>query len=100
MMSFDSIAEFYYGNIRPNEACFEKNENLRSAAVAFQKNEEWLMECLVGNPKRWLSNLVNCHDEILSEASYENFCLGFRLGMKLIIDAQSYDLVDVLDKCG
>ena len=50
----------------------------------------------MGNTKRWLINLVNCHDEILGETAYENFCLGFRLGMKLIMDTQSNDLVDAL----
>ena len=63
------------------------------------KYEEQLTKLLEGEAHSLLLRLINAENEIGSTLALENFILGFRLGMRLILEALDEDdgsLVELL----
>ncbi len=84
-MSF--IEEFFYSNINPNEKRYDQSCNYAKAMRRFCNNENELNKMLKGKPLHMFLDLVNAHDEIVGITSFENFKLGFRLGVQMICDS-------------
>ena len=53
--------------------------------------EEKLTVLLEGEEKTMLLRLLNAENEISSTLALENFILGFRLGMRLAVEAMDED---------
>ena len=84
-----------YGNIVPSEISLNNNAEYIKSVASFGRSEDWLVNRLEGDKKSHLINLINRSDEMVGEASVANFILGFRMGVKLVLDIGSEDLKTV-----
>lgn len=94
------IADLYYngyGNIVPSEICLNNNAEYIKSVSSFGRSEDWLVQRLEGDKKSHLINFINRADEMVGEASVANFVLGFRMGIKLVLDIGSENLDAVFD---
>ncbi len=82
-----TLEDIYYGNIIPCDRQVVPGSNLERAMDRAQKCEEKLVGQLEGVQKSLLLDLVNAQNEIYSILSVEIFVLGFRLGMRLALEA-------------
>lgn len=85
-MTMNFIEELYYGNINPNEKCFEKDTQFAKALERFCENESKLTEALTGENLKLFIDMVKAADEITACTSVDNFKIGFILGMRMMID--------------
>ena len=83
-----------YAEIVPSEICLNNNAEYIKSVASFGRSEDWLVQRLDGDKKSHLINLINRSDEMVGEASVANFVLGFRMGIKLVLDIGSEDLED------
>ena len=83
-MSF--IEELYYGNINPNENRNRKQLPYEKAVKTFSDIEGKLSKELNGENLKLFNELVNASDEISATSSFENFKIGFRLGVMMMCD--------------
>lgn len=86
-----TLEDFYYGNIIPCDRQIAPGSNLERAMEQAWKCEEQLASQLEGTQKSLLLDLVNAQNEIYSTMAVENFVLGFRLGMRLAVEALDED---------
>ncbi len=86
-----TLEDIYYGNIIPCDRQIAPGSNLERAMDRAQKCEEKLVGQLEGVQKSLLLDLVNAQNEIYSIMAVENFVLGFRLGMRLAVEALDGD---------
>ena len=86
-----------YGGIVPSEICLNNNAEYIKSVASFGRSEDWLVQRLEGDKKSHLINLINRADEMVGEASVANFVLGFRMGIKLVLDIGSEDLEAVFE---
>lgn len=86
-----TLEDIYYGSIIPCDRQITPGSNLERAMDQAQKCEEQLVDQLGGAQKSLLLDLVNAQDEIYSTMAVENFVLGFRLGMRLAVEALDED---------
>ena len=85
------IEELQYGNICPNEKCFDRNSAYATALEQFCKCEEILAKNLKGKNLKIFTDLINANSEFTSISSVENFKAGFSLGIKMMCDALFFD---------
>ena len=87
----DTLENLYFGNITPNEQDITPSSVLADAMDRAEQCEERLTTLLEGEEKtlllRLLNRLLNAENEISSTMALENFILGFRLGMRIAIEA-------------
>ena len=81
------LEDLYYGNITPNIQTAKHGTSLQRAMEQAEEYEEKLTSLLVGTEKTLLLRLLNAENEIGSTLGLENFILGFRLGVRLILEA-------------
>lgn len=81
------IEELYYGNINPNEKCYDGHTDYAKAMRRFCNSENELNKMLKGKPLHLLNELINASDEVIAITSIENFKIGFRLGVQMICDS-------------
>lgn len=86
-----------YGEIVPSEICLNNNAEYIKSVASFGRSEDWLVQRLEGDKKSHLINLINRADEMVGESSVANFVLGFRMGIKLVLDIGSEDLEAVFE---
>jgi hypothetical protein len=86
-----TIEDLYYGNLTPCDQQIVSGSNLDWAMEQAERCEEKLMAQLDGEKKNLLLNLVNAQNEISATLAEENFILGFRLGMRLVIESMDDD---------
>ena len=84
----NTLKDLYFGKITPNEQDITPGSVL---ADAMNQCEERLTALLEGEEKNLLLQLLNAENEIGSTLALENFILGFRLGMRLAIEALDED---------
>ena len=87
----DTLENLYFGNITPNEQDITPGSVLADAIDRAEQCEEKLTTLLEGEEKTLLLQLLNAENEINSTMALENFILGFRLGMRLAIEALAED---------
>ena len=87
----NTLEELYFGKITPNEQDITPGSVLADAMERAEQCEERLTTLLEGEEKTLLLRLLNAENEIGSTLALENFILGFRLGMRLAIEALDED---------
>ena len=87
----DTLENLYFGKITPNEQDITPESVLADAIDRAEQCEEKLTTLLEGEEKTLLLQLLNAENEINSTMALENFILGFRLGMRLAIEALDED---------
>ena len=90
-----TLEELFYGNLTPNEQQITPqitpDSPLQQAMDQAEEYEEKLSALLEGEEKTMLLRLLNAENEIGSTLALENFILGFRLGMRVAIEALDED---------
>ncbi|BDF68147.1 hypothetical protein CE91St43_21190 [Oscillospiraceae bacterium] len=95
-----TLEDLYYGNITPNALRCKRGTPLQRAMEQSEECEEQLTALLEGKEKRLLLRLINAENEIGSTLALENFILGFRLGVRLMLEALAENDGDVIGKNG
>ena len=86
-----TLEDLFYGNLTPNEQQIILDSPLQQAMDQAEEYEEKLSALLEGEEKTMLLRLLNAENEIGSTLALENFILGFRLGMRVAIEALDED---------
>lgn len=91
MLSMTILEDFYYGNIIPNDKCFDPKSKYAKCAEIFTDNEEKLIAFLKALPnaeeeQRLLSQMIEAQNEINRFSEVERFIEGFRLGASFMLD--------------
>ena len=92
-----TLEELSYGNLTPNEQQITPDSPLQQAMDQAEKYEEKLTSLLEGEEKTVLLRLLNAENEIGSTMALENFIMGFRLGVRMILEALDEDDGSLLD---
>ena len=90
-----TLEDFYYGNIIPHEQKMAASSGLRRAANKIAECEQRLMEQLNEPQQTLLAELVSAQQKIDSISVLENFILGFRLGVRMMIECMDDDDGDI-----
>mgnify|MGYP000587678522 CR=1 FL=1 len=93
----DTLENLYFGSITPNERQTRPNSSLQKAIDQSEECEEKLTALLEDKEKALLLRLINAENEIGSTMALENFILGFRLGVRMILEALDEDDGSLLD---
>ena len=87
----DTLGNLYFGKITPNEQDITPGSVLADAMDRAEQCEEKLTALLEGEEKTMLLRLLNAENGVGSTLALENFILGFRLGMRVAIEALDED---------
>ena len=87
----ETLEDLYYGNITPYDRQIRSGTSLMKVMEQSQECEEQLTKLLEGEAHSLLLRLINAENEIGSTLALENFILGFRLGIRLILEALEED---------
>ena len=93
----DTLKNLYFGNITPNDQIVRSGTALKKAMEQSAECEEKLTALLEDKEKTLLLRLINAENEIGSTMALENFILGFRLGVRMILEALDEDDGSLLD---
>ena len=93
----DTLENLYFGNITPNDQTIKSGTALKEAMEQSAECEEKLTALLEGKEKTLLLRLLNAENEVCSTMALENFILGFRLGVRMILEALDEDDGSLLD---
>jgi hypothetical protein len=85
------LEDLYYGNINPNEKCFDKKSEYAKFVKIIIDNEEKLIAFLNALPnaeegRHLFSEMLNAHSEISQFEEFERFAEGFRLGAGIMLE--------------
>ena len=89
------LEDFYYGNITPSEKDVQAGSKLHRAVDTAARCESQLSEGLDEVKQAFLSKLVRAQHEIDSITAVENFILGFRLGVRIMVECMDDNDGDV-----
>lgn len=92
-----TLEDLYYGNIIPHEKRITAKSELQRMVKRAAECESRLIELLNDEEKHMLSVLISAQQEIDGITAIENFILGFRLGVRLMIDCMDDDDGSVTD---
>ena len=81
-----TLKDFYLGNVIPGEGEVVTNSNLQKAMVSAERCESRLTEKLGDAEQALLAELIEAQQEIESITELENFILGFRLGVRMMVE--------------
>ncbi len=93
-----TLEDLYYGNITPNNLQCKRGTPLQRVMEQSEECEEQLTALLDGKKKTLLLRLINAENEISSTLALENFIQGFRLGVRLMLEALDDNDGDVIGK--
>ena len=93
----DTLENLYFGNITPNNQTIKSGTALKEAMEESAECEEKLTALLEGKEKTLLLRLLNAENEVCSTMVLENFILGFRLGVRMILEALDEDDGSLID---
>ena len=94
----DMLENLYFGNITPNDQNVRSGTALKKAMEQSAECEEQLTALLEGTEKTLLLRLINAENEIGSTMALENFILGFRLGVRMILESLDGDDGSLIDQ--
>ena len=80
------IEDLYYGRIAPYEVSITSTPEFEKLKALAARNEDLLRATLSDEQKEQLEKLTECVTDISSVSEREMFVIGFRLGVKLMID--------------
>ena len=81
-----TLEDLYYGNITPNEQRMTPGSEMEKAVAHVASCEKQLMEQLGETAQTILTKLIRSQHEINGITATENFILGFRLGVRLMVE--------------
>ena len=90
-----TLEDLFYGNIVPNERQITANSELQRMVKRAAECERALAELLDEKGHHALTALTSAQQEINSITAIENFILGFRLGVRLIMECMDKDDGDI-----
>ena len=82
----NTIQDLYYGRISPYEMSISTTPEYQKLKALANKNEDLLRESLSDEQKELLDKLIESFTDISSVSERDMFIVGFRLGVKLMID--------------
>ena len=81
------LEDLWYGNVNPHEAILTENKRYKHLLSLMGRNRDELSETLNDKQRETLEKYDEAMNEMHSLAEVEAFSYGFRLGVKLIIEA-------------
>ena len=89
------LEDFYYGDITPSEKTMPPGSKLQRAVDTAARCERQLAKGLDEVRRALLTKLVKAQHEIDSITAVENFVLGFRLGVRMMVECMDDNDGDV-----
>jgi len=89
------LKDFYYGNLTPGVQEMTAHSGMYRAANTVSRCEQQLTERLGKAEQALLTELVKAQHEIDSATSLENFILGFRLGVRMMVECMDENDGDI-----
>ena len=80
------LEDFYYGNITPSEKEMQPGSEMQRAISTAARCESQLAEGLDEVGQALLTKLIEAQHEIDSITATEKFILGFRLGVRMMVE--------------
>ncbi len=90
-----TLEDFYYGNITPCEQDMTAGSELKRAVDRVARYESQLTDQLDETGQTILTKLIRSQHEIDSITALENFILGFRLGVRIIVESMDTNDSDI-----
>ena len=90
-----TLEDLYYGNITPNEQRMTPGSEMEKAVARVASCEKQLMEQLGETAQTILTKLIRSQHEINGITATENFILGFRLGVRLMVECMDENDGDI-----
>lgn len=90
-----TLEDLYYGNITPSEQQMTPGSEMEKAVARAASCEKQLMEQLGESEETILTKLIRSQHEINGITATENFILGFRLGVRLVVECMDEDDGDI-----
>ena len=90
-----TLKDFYFGNITSSEGDVVASSNLKKAMATVTQCESRLMEKLGGTEQTLLVELAKAQHEVDSITALENFILGFRLGVRMMVECMDGNAGDI-----
>ena len=87
----NTIQDLYYGRISPYEMSISTTPEYQKLKALADKNEDLLREALSDEQKELLEKLTECITDISSISERDMFIVGFKLGMKVMVDVMKDD---------
>lgn len=81
------LEELYYGNIRPNARAYAPDSAYMEAVACGRRSSEKLLPTLTDAQRETFEKYVDAQDEASGIARCDAFACGFRLGMRLAMEA-------------
>ena len=81
------LEDLWYGNVNPHEAILTENRRYKHLLSLMGRNRDELAETLTDRQPETLENYDEAMNEMHSLAEVEAFTYGFRLGVRLMIEA-------------
>ena len=81
------LEELYYGNVFPSVKCAELNKQTKELLSLQNRNEEKLMLTLTDEQKETFEKFKDCNREFSEISERQSFILGFKLGVRIIIES-------------
>lgn len=85
------LESFYLGNLTPLERKMPPRSNLQRAVNKVSQCERQLMEQLNDSGQALLKEMADAQQDADSITACENFILGFRLGVRMMIECMDED---------
>ena len=81
------LEDLWYGNVNPHEAILTENKRYKHLLSLMGRNRDELTETLTDKQLETLEKYDEAMNEMHSLTEVEAFAHGFRLGIRLIIEA-------------
>ena len=81
------IEELYYGNISPTDRDIVKGGSYSHILNLVTRNEDELMQTLTQAQQETFEKFKDCASELGDKNELTSFVLGFKLGMRLAVEA-------------
>ena len=93
----DTLENLYFGNITPNDQIVKSGTDPEKSYGNSRRSARRNSPLCWRTGKTLLLRLINAENEIGSTMALENFILGFRLGVRMILEALDEDDGSLLD---
>jgi len=81
------LEDLWYGNLNPHEAILTENRQYKHLLSLMARNRDELSETLTDKQLETLEKYDEAMNEMHSLAEVEAFSYGFRIGVRLMIEA-------------
>ena len=82
-----TLEDLYFGNINPNERDTKRGSRMDQLIKLMCKNEDALNATLTEQQKETFEKFKDCASELNDANEVTSFALGFKLGMRLALEA-------------